>query len=137
MALTPRLTLDEAAINGMKCAICVSTELKIIHVDKYPDFVSCNQCGSAFVIEREGSWVMYGKIPQEYPETSQFALKQWTWLDAVAQRAEDERTEKSKPLETSDPIPVTEESPPTPEDSAGRAMENSPVEGTEAPSTFH
>ena len=91
MALKPRNSVDDAYIDGLECAICTSTDLTVNHVSKYPDFVSCANCGSAFIVEHEGSWIMYGKTPSEYPETSEFALRQWTWLDAVRQRAEDER----------------------------------------------
>jgi hypothetical protein len=105
MALTPRNTLNEEFIKGMSCAICGNPILTINHIEKYPDFVSCNQCGAAFVVENEGSWVMYGKIPAEYPQTSEFALRQWTWLDAVAQRAADEREMGSAP-------PFTPQEPP-------------------------
>jgi hypothetical protein len=97
MSLTPRNTLSDDFVKGMSCAICGNPNLTITHVEKYPDFVSCNRCGAAFVVESEGSWVMYGKIPSEYPQTSQFALRQWTWLDAVAQRAADEREMASAP----------------------------------------
>jgi hypothetical protein len=97
MSLTPRNTLNDDFIDGMSCAICGNPNLTITHVKKFPDFVSCNRCGAAFVVENEGSWVMYGKIPAEYPETSEFALRQWTWLDAVAQRAADEREMASEP----------------------------------------
>ena len=91
MSLTPRSTIEDDFVNGIRCAICGNPGLQVSHLEKYPDFVTCNQCGAAFIVENEGSWVMYGKIPAEYPETSQFALRQWTWLDAVAQKAEDER----------------------------------------------
>ncbi len=97
MSLTPRFTLDDEYLKGMSCAICNNPNLTITHVEKYPDFVACNRCGAAFVVENEGSWVMYGKIPAEYPQTSQFALRQWTWLDAVAQRAADEREMEAAP----------------------------------------
>jgi len=97
MALTPRITLEDSYVQGMKCAICGNPDLVVVHVAKYPDFVSCNLCGAAFVVENEGSWVMYGKIPADYPETNQFALRQWTWLDAVAHKAKDEREAKSPP----------------------------------------
>jgi len=131
MSLTPRITLDEEFLSGLKCAVCESSELKIVHVEKYPDFVSCNQCGSAFVVESEGSWVMYGKIPQEYPQTIQFALKQWTWLDAVAQRAADEREQSSAPMFiTEPPPPIVEDTPPEPTASAPPVIEDTPPEPT-------
>jgi hypothetical protein len=63
-------------------------------------------------VENEGSWVMYGKIPSEYPQTSQFALRQWTWLDAVAQRAADEREMGSAPsFEPQEPVQEIAEKP--------------------------
>ena len=91
MSLTPRFSLEDDFVNGIRCAICGNPDLKVSHLEKYPDFVTCDQCGAAFIVENEGSWVMYGKIPADYPQTSQFALRQWTWLDAVAQKAADER----------------------------------------------
>jgi hypothetical protein len=112
MSLTPRKTLNDDFIKGMSCAICGNPNLTITHVEKFPDFVSCNRCGAAFVVENEGSWVMYGKIPSEYPQTSQFALRQWTWLDAVAQRASDEREMGSAPsLEPQEPVQEIEVQP--------------------------
>jgi hypothetical protein len=97
MSLTPRITLDDDDINGLSCAICGNPNLKIVHVETYPDFVICDRCDSAFVIENEGSWIMYGKIPPEYPMTREFALRQWTWMDAVAQRAADDREARGIP----------------------------------------
>ena len=111
MSLTPRVTLNDEFIEGLSCAICGNPNLTINHVENYPDFVSCDQCGSAFVVENEGSWVMYGKIPADYPLTSQFALRQWTWLDAVAQRAADEREMGTSPVVPEEPKQVIEESP--------------------------
>jgi hypothetical protein len=105
MSLTPRKTLNDDYIQGLNCAICGNPNLTITHVEKYPDFVSCDRCGAAFVVENEGSWVMYGQIPAEYPETRSFALRQWTWLDAVAQRAADEREMRSPPPSTMEKTP--------------------------------
>jgi hypothetical protein len=126
MSLTPRITLNEEFIKGMKCAICGNPNLTITHIEKYPDFVTCNRCGAAFVVENEGSWVMYGKIPAEYPQTREFALRQWTWLDAVAQRAEDEREEGSAPsFVTPKPAEEPEATPPPPEESTPPPVETS------------
>lgn len=124
MSLTPRITLNEEYIDGLSCAICGNPNLTINRVEKYPDFVSCDQCGSAFVVENEGSWVMYGKIPADYPLTSQFALRQWTWLDAVAQRAADEREmvtpsvvpEAPEQVIAESPDQISESTPPIPEE---------------------
>ena len=91
MALRPRNSVDDAYIDGLKCAVCTSTDLTVNHISDYPDFITCANCGSAFIVEHEGSWIMYGKISPDYPETSDFAVRQWTWLDAVRQRAEEER----------------------------------------------
>lgn len=97
MSLTPRKTLNADFIDGMTCAICGSSDLSIVHIEVYPDFVTCQACGSAFVVEDEGQWIMYGKISPNFPQTSEFALRQWTWPDAVAEQATRERLE----LETS------------------------------------
>jgi hypothetical protein len=128
MTLKPRNTIDDQYIDGLNCAICGQSDLRVAHLSKYPDFVSCGNCGSAFVVEDQGSWIMYGKVPSEYPETSEFALRQWTWLDAVRERATDEREGVlvSSPEPTQPPgmesAPFTEDAPP-PEDGHGPEIE--------------
>jgi hypothetical protein len=112
MSLKPRNVLSDDFISGMTCAICTKPALHIVHVEEYPDFVHCQNCDSAFVVENEGSWVMYGKIPEDYPETREFALKQWSWLDAVSQRAEEEREERGAAEVAAEP----KAEPPTPEE---------------------
>jgi hypothetical protein len=91
VAASPALTIDDKFIDGLACPICAAPSLAVQHMDGFPDFVLCGQCGSAFVTEDTGERVMYGKIPPDYPETAAFALKQWVWLEAVARRAEAER----------------------------------------------
>ncbi len=93
MALTPRMTIDDGYAEGKVCAICGAKALRVVHLQKYPDFVQCDQCQSAFVVEDGGNWVMYGNIGLDLPETKTLALRQWTWMDAVQQRAEEERQE--------------------------------------------
>ena len=86
-------TVEDNYVDGLTCAVCESPELSVTHVDAYPDFISCGNCASAFVVEDEGNWIMYGKINADLPKTREFAQRQWTWLDAVRQRAQDEREE--------------------------------------------
>lgn len=102
MSLKPRITVEDNYVDGLSCAICESSDLIVVHVKDYPDFVQCGNCQSAFVVEDEGSWIMYGKINAELPETKEFALRQWTWLDAVRQRAADEK-EPEEPSPPSSP----------------------------------
>jgi hypothetical protein len=93
MSPTARKTLNDDFIDGMSCAICGCSNLKIVHIEVYPDFVLCEACDSAFVVGDEGNWVMYGKIASDYPKTRGFAHRRWTWLQAVAEHAEKERSE--------------------------------------------
>jgi hypothetical protein len=118
MSLKPKNTVEDSYVEGLTCALCDSPDLHVVHLEKYPDYVSCGSCGSAFVVEDEGSWIMYGKFNAELPQTREFALRQWTWLDAVRQRAEDERlslsqepAEPPQPPMTDLPIPALEEKP--------------------------
>jgi hypothetical protein len=66
-------------------------ELSVSHIANFPDFVTCGECASAFVVEDTGERVMYGRIPSEYPRAVEFALKQWVWLEAVSRRAAEDR----------------------------------------------
>lgn len=93
MTPVPRINIEDLSIQGLSCAICGAASLSVVHLDQFPDYVSCANCASAFVMEAEGERVMYGSIPVEYPQTSHFALQQWTWLEAVERRARPERTE--------------------------------------------
>lgn len=87
-----RSWIEDEFVRGRACAICGATALRVVRISGVPDHVSCSACGSAFVVEDGGERVMYGKIPAEYPLTRRFALRQWAWLEAIARKAEDERT---------------------------------------------
>jgi hypothetical protein len=128
MSLKPRITVEDNYVDGLTCAICESPDLNVVHVDNYPDFVSCGNCASAFVVEDEGSWIMYGKVNADLPETREFAVRQWTWLDAVRQRAQDER--EPKPVEP----PVEPAPPPSMEADALAPSEDAELEPEAAPS---
>src|SRR3990170_954557 len=87
----PRISVEDAFISGLSCAVCGQSDLYVQHLPSYPDFVTCRACGAAFVVEDTGERVMYGKVPDGYPDTSEFALRQWVWLEAVERRAAAER----------------------------------------------
>ncbi len=91
MAGVPRISVEDAFISGLSCAVCGQSDLYVQHLPSYPDFVTCRTCGAAFVVEDTGERVMYGKVPDGYPDTSEFALRQWVWLEAVERRAAAER----------------------------------------------
>src|SRR3990172_4788517 len=91
MTGVPRTSVEDAFTWGLRCAICSQSDLFVQHLPAYPDFVTCRNCGAAFVVEDTGERVMYGKIPDDYPETTGFALRQWVWLEAVDRRAREER----------------------------------------------
>jgi hypothetical protein len=83
MPTTPRISIDDATLESQACAICGELALRVAHVDKLPDYVSCGNCGSVFVMEEGGDRVMYGKIAAEYPQTSMLALRQWLMPEVV------------------------------------------------------
>jgi len=91
MAGIPKKTVEDNYTKGLTCAICGRAELFVQHLPDYPDFVTCRNCNAAFVVEDAGERVMYGKIPESYPETTGFALRQWVWLEAVDRKARAER----------------------------------------------
>jgi hypothetical protein len=91
MSLRPRLELEDSFAREKACTICGETALSVVHLKGFPDYVTCARCGAAFVMEEGGQRALYGSIPAEYPETRDFALKQWTSLEAIAALAEAER----------------------------------------------
>lgn len=91
MASTPRANIAGDAARGLHCAICGQEALRVVHVERLPDYVECANCKSAFIMEEGGERVLYGQIAEGYPQTSQFALKQWVWMEAVETRAQEER----------------------------------------------
>jgi hypothetical protein len=91
MASTPRATLDDSYTLGITCAICGADALKVNHVPNLPDYVTCTDCSSAFLVEEGGDRVFYGQIAEGFGETERFALKQWAWLEAIETRAREER----------------------------------------------
>ena len=110
MASTPKPTLDDGLIDGLVCAICGADALHVAHMDNLPDYVACENCKSAFLSEDGGERVFYGQIGDGYPLTERFALKQWVWLEAVENRAREERSTPKQ--ETPTPLydePIYEE----------------------------
>ncbi len=116
MTPRPRLTIDDSMIDGLPCAICGASALQTVHVKDYPDYVTCGECKSAFVVEDGGERVMYGSVPAEYPETRKLAVRQWAWYDNVEASAVAERPARARPgIPAGVPIPTLPE-PPRPPD---------------------
>ena len=123
---TPRLTLDDNYVDGKQCAVCGQISLRVVHIDNLPDFIGCNRCGSAFVVEENGERVMYGKIDAEFADTWQFALRQWVWLTAI-----ERRTSLEAPIEpVAEPITPTQTEPVPPEPHQPAALIPSQIEIT-------
>lgn len=112
MAGTPKPTLEPGYTQGRLCPVCGQAGLQVRHMERYPDFVTCTNCESAFVVEEDGERVMYGKLPVNYPDTRQFALNEWAWPEAIERRAQAERPPAAGPAATPSAAPAT---PPEPE----------------------
>ncbi len=126
MASTPRANIADDVIQGLHCAICGEDTLHVVHIDRLPDYVECNHCKSAFIMEDGGERVLYGQIAEGFPQTSQFALKQWVWIEAVETRAHEERA--PQPEEPSAPADAgldEEWQSPAPEEAEVEAPETS------------
>lgn len=122
-----RSTLADDLAQGRACSICGQEALQVVHLDAYPDYVNCGNCGSAFVVEDGGERVMYGKIPAQYPETRHFALQQWVWPEAIDRKAAPERPSGPPSLISPPPPPPPAEPTPPAEPEAPPA-EETPVE---------
>jgi hypothetical protein len=114
MTGTPRISLDEDFPQAMSCAICGQDTLKVNHVQNLPDFVGCDTCGSAFVVEEGGDRIMYGKIDDAYNQTKAIALRQWLSYEEIEQQASEEHppTMPAEEPEVTFPIDL-EPSPPS------------------------
>lgn len=97
MPSTPRLTLENDYAVGRMCAICGATALRVVHVQTYPDYVTCELCGSAFVTEEGGERVLFGAISLAYPKTQHFAQRQWLEPKTVEEVAVTERPPSEGP----------------------------------------
>lgn len=91
MAVTPRQSLDDYFVENLACSICGQRSLNVVRVSNLPDYVNCTSCQAAFLVEQGGARVLYGKIPESYPETKAFALKKWLPRDAIDLQALKER----------------------------------------------
>ncbi|NIS82316.1 MAG: hypothetical protein GTO14_19390 [Anaerolineales bacterium] len=91
MSPAPRSSLSDDYAVDLACPICGQVTLKVTHVERLPDFVSCGNCESAFLVEEGGDRVMFGKIQEAYPQTQRFALRSWAFIEAVARHAASER----------------------------------------------
>jgi ribosomal protein S27E len=131
MAPTPRSTLSEDFAAHLNCPICGEARLMVHHTSSLPDYVTCHNCSSAFVVEEGGERVLFGKINDQYPRTQQFALKQWVMLEAVERRASDERLDDedttAPPEVEQAPTPPIPEAAPTPQPSVDNILRSAAV----------
>jgi hypothetical protein len=83
--------VDDSYALGRACAICGQPALVVIHLERLPDYVKCSKCDSAHILAEGSDRVMFGSIPETYPQTREFALKRWVELNQVEWRAAAER----------------------------------------------
>lgn len=91
MTPVPRRTIDDEYAEGRGCVVCGAIALTVFHLERFPDYIACGECGSAFVVEQDGERVRFGKIPEDYAEVRRFALKEWAWPEAIARRVAADR----------------------------------------------
>ena len=89
-----RLEIEDEFIADLSCAVCTAPALRAIHLPEYADYVSCEACGSSFVVEEEGERVVYGEISEQYSDTAKVVLKNWVTLSVVGRLASAERERK-------------------------------------------
>ncbi len=99
MSPAPKANLSDIDFIDVSCAICGAELLIVVHLEELPDYVRCRNCNSAFVVEEGGERVLYGQIPEEYPQTRGFALRQWAWPEAIARWAVKERPTEAESIE--------------------------------------
>jgi hypothetical protein len=99
MGFRPLLALPDQIITDRKCSICGAAALGVVHVKDLPDFILCSDCDSSFLVATEDAYVMYGKIPNSFPETQQLALGKWMLAEEVSKIALGERWAKEPPAE--------------------------------------
>lgn len=88
--------MDTDAIKWQNCAICGTQKQRIVHSLQFPDYAICDNCQSAFVLEKGSKLrMMYGNIPRELPETYEFAFKKWRTYFEIRAKAEKEKSGKS------------------------------------------
>lgn len=96
--LLPRTRVEDNYAAGRVCAICDQLALSVVHLDRFPDYIRCSNCSSAYVLGEGSGLVMYGSIPADYPGTRELALKHWVGLEAIEARAAAERAAVAAPL---------------------------------------
>jgi hypothetical protein len=89
------VSLPENFVRGQPCAICGADGLQVMHVQGLPDFVQCAACRAAFVADAGSSLVMYGSIPEAYPNARRRALRQWTTPASAEAAAKSDRPHAS------------------------------------------
>jgi hypothetical protein len=89
-----RLEIDDGFVVERDCAICTAPALRVHHLPKFADYVSCDECDSSFVLEEDGDRVLYGKIAEEYTDTAKVVLHNWMSLTVVDRLATSERMRK-------------------------------------------
>lgn len=110
MASTPQQSLSDDFASGVACAICGAPALRVAHLKSFPDYVVCGSCKASFVAEADGGRVLYGNIPEAYPQARALALRKWVTLeevDGVARRERPAAPPAARPAAV--PIPAEPE----------------------------
>jgi hypothetical protein len=129
MAPTPRSTIEDSFASNLRCTICGAQALHVGHVSNLPDYVSCRECGSAFLVEEGGERVFYGQIAPGFPDAETFALRQWAFPEAVEKVARPERPTLPEILPEPTPETPAPSEPPSPAVEA--AVEAPPADADE------
>ena len=109
MASTPRQSLPDDFASGTACAVCGAAALKVAHLKSFPDYVACDACKASFVAEDGGERVLYGNIPEAYPQARSLALRKWATLAQVEAVAQGERPAPVPPRPAAVPISLEPE----------------------------
>lgn len=89
-------TMDDDAIRWQYCAICGEQQQRVVRQAGRPDFATCDNCQSAFVLEDGGKMrMLYGKISDTMPQTREFALKKWRLYLEIRVSAQKEQNPKA------------------------------------------
>ncbi len=134
MAVTPRSTIEDSYASGKRCAICGAGALRVGHVPNLPDYVTCGECSSAFLVEDGGERIFYGKVAGGYADAESFALRQWAFAEAIENRARPDRPTLPD-FEGEPPAPEAAAPEPAPEPEPAADEEPQPAPADERPTT--
>lgn len=100
---SPKWEIPDVWAKNGHCPACGATNLKVIHLPDYADYLSCARCEISFEVETGGRYIRLKYLPDEYESADAALHNRWveaSSLSAIISKRQVPVQEKKTPTQT-------------------------------------